>query len=319
MTFSCNTMNVLSYGQMKFCQLYEDHMIGVVKAAQMGIGECQHQFKDRRWNCTVMPKEPSVFGKVATRATRESAFLHAMMSAGVVHSISRMCRDGELTGCGCSKKKRPKKAIRPEWIWGGCGDNTDYGYKFSGGFVDVMEKEKNHPRKSPGLSRMLMNLHNNEVGRRAVYRHVKIGCKCHGTSGSCSVRTCWNQLPSFRQTGDRLRDRYDAAAQVTFNPQGTRLIPINRKFNRPTKDDLIFTEPSPNFCNPDPERGSLGTSGRVCDRRSQGTSGCGLMCCDRGYRSSKVKYVERCKCKFHWCCNVSCQTCERSMHVHTCN
>ncbi len=48
---------------------------------------------------------------------------------------------------------------------GGCGDNTDYGYRFAEGFIDAREKEKNYPRHSRGLSRTLMNLHNNEAGR----------------------------------------------------------------------------------------------------------------------------------------------------------
>ena len=87
------------------------------------------------------------------------------MSASVIHSIARACRNGELTNCGCSNKKRPRSLPR-DWLWEGCGDNTAYGYKFSVGFADAVEREKNHPRKSKKLARMLMNLHNNEAGRR---------------------------------------------------------------------------------------------------------------------------------------------------------
>lgn len=50
-------------------------------------------------------------------------------------------------------------------MWGGCGDNTDYGYRFTRSFVDVREREKNYPRHSDGLARILMNIHNNEAGR----------------------------------------------------------------------------------------------------------------------------------------------------------
>lgn len=39
-------------------------------------------------------------------------------------------------------------------------------------------------------------------------------CKCHGMSGSCTVKTCWMRLPAFRQVGDNLKDRFDGASRV---------------------------------------------------------------------------------------------------------
>ena len=61
-------------------------------------------------------------------ASKEAAFAHAVASAGVVHSVSRGCRDGQLASCGCSGAGRPKD-LKSAWIWGGCGDNIEYGYK----------------------------------------------------------------------------------------------------------------------------------------------------------------------------------------------
>lgn len=51
-------------------------------------------------------------------------------------------------------------------------------------------------------ARTLMNLHNNEVGRRAVIKKSRVTCKCHGVSGSCSLITCWQQLTSIREIGE---------------------------------------------------------------------------------------------------------------------
>jgi wingless-type MMTV integration site family protein 1 len=39
-------------------------------------------------------------------------------------------------------------------------------------------------------------------------------CKCHGMSGSCTVKTCWMRLPNFRTVGDNLKDRFDGASRV---------------------------------------------------------------------------------------------------------
>lgn len=145
-----------------------------------------------------------------------------------------------------------------------------------------------------------------------------MACKCHGVSGSCSLKTCWNQLPNFRDTGVRLKERYDSATEVRFNQQGTSLVQRHRRFNRPTKEDLIYLESSPDYCNFDPATGSLGTQGRRCARSSPAIDGCNLLCCGRGYNAYKEKVTERCHCKFQWCCFVKCKTCERVVEEYTC-
>ena len=61
-------------------------------------------------------------------ASKEAAFANAIASAGVVLSIARGCRDGQLNSCGCSSAGRPSD-LKGEWMWGGCGDNIHYGYK----------------------------------------------------------------------------------------------------------------------------------------------------------------------------------------------
>ena len=97
--------------------------------------------------------------------SRETAFTYAISAAGVVNAVSRACREGELSSCGCSRAARPKDLPR-DWLWGGCGDNLMYGYRFSKEFVDAREREKSFPKGSYESSRLQMNIHNNEAGRR---------------------------------------------------------------------------------------------------------------------------------------------------------
>lgn len=103
--------------------------------------------------------------RVPPTGSRETAFTYAVSAAGVVNAMSRACREGELSTCGCSRAARPKDLPR-DWLWGGCGDNIDYGYRFAKEFVDARERERIHAKGSYESARILMNLHNNEAGRR---------------------------------------------------------------------------------------------------------------------------------------------------------
>lgn len=92
--------------------------------------------------------------------SRESAFVHAISSAGVVFAITRACSQGELKSCSCDpKKKGSAKDSKGHFDWGGCSDNIDYGIKFARAFVDAKERKGKD-------ARALMNLHNNRAGRK---------------------------------------------------------------------------------------------------------------------------------------------------------
>ncbi|XP_010215146.1 PREDICTED: protein Wnt-2b [Tinamus guttatus] len=153
---------------------------------------------------------------------------------------------------------------------------------------------------------------------KAVKRFLKLECKCHGVSGSCTLRTCWLAMSDFRKTGDHLRKKYNGAIQVTMNQDGTGFTLANKNFRKPTKTDLVYFENSPDYCVMDKSAGSLGTAGRVCNKMSRGTDGCEVMCCGRGYDTTRVTRVTKCECKFHWCCAVRCKECEDTVDVHTC-
>lgn len=147
---------------------------------------------------------------------------------------------------------------------------------------------------------------------------MRLECKCHGLSGSCMMKTCWLKMPLFREIGIRLKDRFDGAVKVIARNDGNSFMPEGSTIKPPTRQDLIYTETSSDFCEPDIKLGSLGTSGRECNATSPGDDGCELLCCGRGYDHKIVKEKVECKCKFIWCCNVTCSTCIEKREVNTC-
>ncbi|KAF2363372.1 Wnt [Trinorchestia longiramus] len=268
---------------------------------------------------------------VVPRGTRESAFVHAISSAGVAHAITLRCSSGALEDCGCDHSVKGQTA--EGFQWSGCSHNIAYGVSLSKRFVDASDKKKvqraqqamrRQPR-SPGklrrASRALINLHNNEAGRQLLQQDMRVGCKCHGVSGSCELKTCWRQMPAFREVGELLKEKFDSATEVKLKKVGGRLklIPNKQLFKSLREDDLVFVASSPEYCDFDPSGGSLGTHGRACNKSSGGVDSCDRLCCDRGYTSSQQMVHERCNCKFHWCCYVECRTCLKEITVHTCN
>ncbi|VFV24754.1 protein wnt-4, partial [Lynx pardinus] len=245
--------------------------------------------------------------------TREAAFVYAISSAGVAFAVTRACSSGELEKCGCD---RTVHGVSPQGFqWSGCSDNIAYGVAFSQSFVDVRERSK-----GASSSRALMNLHNNEAGRKAILTHMRVECKCHGVSGSCEVKTCWRAVPPFRQVGHALKEKFDGATEVEPRRVGSSraLVPRNAQFKPHTDEDLVYLEPSPDFCEQDVRSGVLGTRGRTCNKTSKAIDGCELLCCGRGFHTAQVELAERCSCKFHWCCFVKCRQCQRLVELHTC-
>uniref|UniRef100_A0A803VSD5 Protein Wnt n=1 Tax=Ficedula albicollis TaxID=59894 RepID=A0A803VSD5_FICAL len=145
-------------------------------------------------------------------------------------------------------------------------------------------------------------------------------CKCHGVSGSCSVKTCWKGLPDLGEIASDLKSRYLAALKVTHRLVGPRkqLIPKEGDARPVTEMDLVYLINSPDYCTPNPQLGSLGTQDRPCNRSSVGSGSCDLLCCGRGYNTYTEEVQERCHCRYRWCCSVVCRRCRRRLQRHVC-
>nr|XP_027317745.1 protein Wnt-6 isoform X1 [Anas platyrhynchos] len=313
----CRKTKRLAGKQAELCQLEPEIVQEVAKGTKLGVRECQYQFRFRRWNCTSHSK---YFGKILQQDIRETAFVYAITAAGVSHAITQACSMGELLQCGCEltrSRAPPSPTAGPgtegtAWEWGGCGDDVQFGYEKSQQFMDAKSK------KGKNDIRALIDLHNNEAGRLAVRSYMRTECKCHGLSGSCTLRTCWRKMPHFREVGDRLLERFNGAFKVMGGNDGKTLIPVGDNIKPPDKQDLIYSADSPDFCSANRKTGSLGTRGRVCNSTAMDTSGCDLLCCGRGHRDETVVLEENCLCRFHWCCVVQCRKCSVRQELSLC-
>ncbi|XP_031623303.1 protein Wnt-1-like [Contarinia nasturtii] len=339
----------------ELCKNETSMMREISRGINMGFRECEHQFKHNRWNCSSNMRS---MRKMLFKDTRETSFVSAITAAGVVFTVTRACTMGDLIECSCDKnhilqyatqkkydnsngydidvvdttpltrftkhKRRRhnsylrnrniyRNIILPEgdWQWGGCMDNVMFGFRKSKDFLDTRYQRLSDIRT-------LVKLHNNNVGRLAVKSLMRIECKCHGLSGSCTMKTCWMKMAPFRVIGEKLKEKFDGAAKVIAGNDGHSFMTEIQSIKQPTRHDLIYTDDSPDFCKFNPKTGSLGTFGRECNKTSVGLDGCDLLCCNRGYDYKIIREKINCRCMFKWCCEVTCSTCIERREVNTC-
>ena len=198
---TCYGVPGLSSQQMRVCENKPDLIPTLRHGANLGITECKNQFEKERWNCSTT-NSSSVFGEVINigklasmlsdasskrvritccvscsfvTGSREAGFVYAITSAGVVHAASKACRLGNLSECACETRRKRKQQFSG-WEWGGCDDDVKFGISLSKMFVDAPEytaraqifmmKDRKTRSARAKKGRYLMNLHNNEVGRR---------------------------------------------------------------------------------------------------------------------------------------------------------
>ncbi|XP_055327279.1 protein Wnt-16-like [Paramacrobiotus metropolitanus] len=311
----CSTIPGLVDHQLVLCRRTPIVFAQVSSAAKLAIMECQNQFRHDLWNCTTT-NDHTVFGKVAVKGNRETAFIAAISSAAVVHAVVRACSSGNLTDCSCDMRREGQRDNVNGWKWSGCSDNVEFGMEFSRLFNDAPEDIKRHDSRS---IRDVMHLHNKAAGRMAVQRSMKIQCRCHGVSGSCEMKTCWNTVQNFHVVGSALKKKYSRAvwiAKKSISKLKRREMKSKRKPIR--KDDLVYIDKSPDYCRANRKRGIPGTTGRICNSSVAASNSCKRMCCGRGHYTKVVWRKDRCKCKFIWCCNVQCEVCQKRYEINYC-
>ncbi|XP_011304474.1 protein Wnt-11b-2-like [Fopius arisanus] len=330
---AAKSSGLLERKQARACRATTDVMPSIVQAARDTTAVCQQAFRNRRWNCSSIERAPHYTPDLLS-GTREQAFVYAMSAAAAVWRLARGCALGNLAACSCATPPRREPpspsaltsstsftsksvsfdamSARNSFKWGGCGDDVRSASRLAKRFL-----QGSSPTGTGSTAKFMhaVNMHNNRAGRRAVEQSLTLECKCHGVSGSCSVRTCWRGLDSKGPSaaGARLFRKYATAAEVRAK-SGSRLPPLYHH------DNLLYTTKSPDYCIPDKKRGSLGTIGRQCNGSSPGYEGCEYLCCGRGHITKTREILERCQCKYISCCySVQCKTCRSVITTYECN
>ncbi|VDN97367.1 unnamed protein product [Rodentolepis nana] len=222
-----------------------------VQGIRTALTECQYQFRNEKWNCSeILSDKNALFGNILTKGVPETAFVYALVSASIVRAISEACLTN-IRNCPCNNRGREtfeKVGDVMNWQWQGCDHNIHYGRRFGRRLLDPLETGGFHIR-------FLMNLHNYRAGRRVVSENMQRYCRCHGTSGSCTLKTCYRRTPSMRTIGNELKAMYNKAALVMrdntlpiswgYHGRGSSIVHLNRWNNQRTlrevsHDSLLY-------------------------------------------------------------------------------
>lgn len=266
------------------------------EARRLATSHCEDQFRYDRWNCSIETRgKRNIFKKLY----KETAFVHALTAAAMTHSIARACAEGRMTKCSCGPRKQNR--VDQDFQWGGCNDNLKHGKRVTRSFLDL--------RGGDGDEVTEILRHDSEVGIEAVSTLMKDKCKCHGVSGSCSMKTCWKKMADFNATATLLRQKYNQAIRKAPNQRTMRQAPSSRmkkpkqrrkKQQQSQYTTLYYLETSPTYCSV------------TKDRQCLHPDNCANLCCGRGYTTRVFKQVEKCRCRFNngRCCQLICDICQ---------
>jgi hypothetical protein len=288
---SCAETDTLTPSQQKMCSQHGD--TEVVQAISRGILEsirdCQRKFSNAQWNCTTFNGD-HLFGRFTENGTRETAILNAFLSAGATHGLASACHDNTIDRCPCEVGETRRE--NGMTLLQSCSDNV----KFAIGFVKDFYGLEDSTAEAD-----LVDSWNNEIGYEACDNRT-LYCRCTGLSGSCVVKTCYMRAPEIVEIGEKLRSKY-AGSQKVVAENGTLHIATSIDHS-PISIFPCHIMDTPSLCDPDPENGILGTSGRKCYPTSSGPDSCANLCCN-GFREITYEVIKE-KCRFQWCCRIVC-------------
>ena len=262
-SFSCESTS-LGRVQKRLCSRHEKFAPAIKAAAAQSIKLCQERMSGERWGCAGVQKLPHL-PRGLKKSTSESAFLHGLSSGQLIASLYRLCQSGTI-------KCEPNEVV-----------------KFAQQFTNVASLAKKKSVKD-------VELHNAKVGRALAWSSKNKICKCHGQSGSCSMKTCWETAPQAGAISHQALEKYSKSVKVNVD-NFDAAIPTELK-RTIARNRFLHLEEADDFCKI--------TSGRICQISDPTKSSfCDSLCCGRG-EIKKEKIIVKNECSYVWPDQVKC-------------
>lgn len=146
---------LLNHDQTELINRHPGSLLAVARALIMAINECKYQMRHEPWDCPVhgLSMKPSdIFGKLMSRSFRETAFIHALLSSAITHSIARACTESTIRTCTTTRTRDS-----------GWGENVDFGRRFAAEFMNATY-ESAPTSASASANSIEKDLNNNIIG-----------------------------------------------------------------------------------------------------------------------------------------------------------
>ena len=198
----------LSFIQKRLCHMNSQFQPALNSAAKHSVKICSESMS---YNLTKDVQKLPFMTSSLKKPTPESAYLHGLSSGQLITAVHKLCLTGAVDSQKCDM------------------ENVS---NFVTEFTSIMSLVKR--KKSVGQ----IEIHNSKIGRGLAWKSQKSLCKCHGTSGSCIAKTCWETAPLAEHLGKLAMEKYSNSIGIKVARASTGI--PKEITNLLAKNDFLF-------------------------------------------------------------------------------
>ena len=198
----------LSFIQKRLCKMNSEFEPALNSAAKHSIKICSESMSH---NLSEDIQKLPYMTSTLKKPTPESAYLHGLSSGQLITAVHKLCLTGAVDSKTCAM------------------ENVS---NFVTQFTSIMSLVRR--KKSVGQ----IEIHNSRIGRGLAWKSQKSLCKCHGTSGSCLAKTCWETAPLAEHLGKLAMEKYSNSIGIKVSRENTDI--PKEITNNLAKDDFLF-------------------------------------------------------------------------------